>query len=244
MWLLVPALDVWFWHDTPLFIMESSLPLQIMLWRVNVVGVIFWRVMNFMKKVVWSVFNFKGVWAAGVDICVILLTYKILHAIVSTWNYPWDNILSFSIWFLNKLFISSTKSNTYGNYIMAKTVVPSQNRLCLIVCRGTKSYWHKYKLIRRTDFKPTFSHISLPTILVRIIQVQFRCMMTSSNGNVFRVTGHLCGEFPGSRNAPHKGQWRGALVFSLICAWINGWVNNRLAGDLRRYCTHYHVTVM
>ena len=28
-------------------------------------------------------------------------------------------------------------------------------------------------------------------------------------------------------NSPHKGQWRGALMFSLICAWINGWVNNR-----------------
>ena len=39
-------------------------------------------------------------------------------------------------------------------------------------------------------------------------------------------------------NFPHKGQWRGALMFSLICAWINRWVNNREAGDLRRdrYC--------
>ena len=45
-------------------------------------------------------------------------------------------------------------------------------------------------------------------------------------------------------NSPHKGQWRGALVFSLICVWINGWVNNREAGELRRYCTHYDVTVM
>ena len=35
-------------------------------------------------------------------------------------------------------------------------------------------------------------------------------------------------------NSPHKGQWRGALMFSLICLWINGWVNNREAGDLRR----------
>ena len=64
----------------------------------------------------------------------------------------------------------------------------------------------------------------------------FRCMfwnanrMTSSNGNIFRVTGPL-------------GQWRGALMFSLICAWINGWVNNREAGDLRRHRTHYDVTV-
>ena len=36
-------------------------------------------------------------------------------------------------------------------------------------------------------------------------------------------------------NSPHKGQWREALIFSLICVWINGWVNNREAGDLIRY---------
>ena len=45
-------------------------------------------------------------------------------------------------------------------------------------------------------------------------------------------------------NSPHKGQWRGALMFSLICAWINGWVNNGEAGDLRRNWAHYGVTVM
>ena len=66
-------------------------------------------------------------------------------------------------------------------------------------------------------------------------------MMTSSNGNIFRVTGPLCGEFTGHR---HKGQWRGVLMFSLICAWINGWINNREAGDLRRHCAHYDVIVM
>ena len=45
-------------------------------------------------------------------------------------------------------------------------------------------------------------------------------------------------------NSPQKGQCRGALMFSLICAWINGWVNNREAGDLKRYRAHYDVTVM
>ena len=45
-------------------------------------------------------------------------------------------------------------------------------------------------------------------------------------------------------NSPHKGQWRGALIFFLICAWTNGWVHNRDAGDLRRHCCHYDVTVM
>ena len=44
--------------------------------------------------------------------------------------------------------------------------------------------------------------------------------------------------------SPHKGQWRGALIFSLIYVWINGWVNNREAGDLRRYRAHYDVIVM
>ena len=42
----------------------------------------------------------------------------------------------------------------------------------------------------------------------------------------------------------HKGQWRGTLMFSLICARMNGWVNNCEAGDLRRLCAHYDVTVM
>ena len=45
-------------------------------------------------------------------------------------------------------------------------------------------------------------------------------------------------------NSPHKGQCCGALMFSLICAWVNGWVNNGEAGDLRRYRSHYDVIVM
>ena len=45
-------------------------------------------------------------------------------------------------------------------------------------------------------------------------------------------------------NSPHKGQWRGALMSSLICVWINGWVNNREASDLRRYRALCDVTVM
>ena len=72
-------------------------------------------------------------------------------------------------------------------------------------------------------------------------------MMTSSNVNIFCVTGPLCGELTDDRwiprthfprhwpfvrgihrwpmNSPHKGQWRGALMFSLIFTWINSWVN-------------------
>ena len=45
-------------------------------------------------------------------------------------------------------------------------------------------------------------------------------------------------------NSTHKGQLRGDLMFSLICVWINGCVNNREAGDLRRYRAQNDVTVM
>ena len=75
-------------------------------------------------------------------------------------------------------------------------------------------------------------------------------MMTSSNGNIFRVTGHLRywllvrGIRRSPANSSHKGQWHEALVFSLICARIYGWVNNVEAGDLRRHLAHYDVIVM
>ena len=45
-------------------------------------------------------------------------------------------------------------------------------------------------------------------------------------------------------NSPHKGQWRGALMFSLICPRINGWVNNGEAGDLIHHRVLYDVIVM
>ena len=45
-------------------------------------------------------------------------------------------------------------------------------------------------------------------------------------------------------NSPHKSQWRGALMYSLICAWTNGWVKNRGTGDMRRHRAYYDVFIM
>ena len=70
-------------------------------------------------------------------------------------------------------------------------------------------------------------------------------MVTSSNGNIFRVTGPLCGEFTGYRWIPLTKASDVALWCLLWSAsWINGWVNNREAGNLRRHCAHYDVIVM
>ena len=45
-------------------------------------------------------------------------------------------------------------------------------------------------------------------------------------------------------NSPHKGQWRRALMFSLICTWTHNWANNGDDGDLRHHRAHYDVIVM
>ena len=50
--------------------------------------------------------------------------------------------------------------------------------------------------------------------------------MTSPNGNIFSVICEgvppVTGGFPLTGRFPHKGQWRGALMFSLICVWTKG----------------------
>ena len=91
---------------------------------------------------------------------------------------------------------------------------------CIMVCRDLLSYW--YRSI-------------YPFIL----------MMTSSNGNIFRVIGPLCGEFTGDRWIPLTKTSDAELwCFLWSAPWINGWVNNREAGDLRRHRVHYDVIVM
>ena len=55
----------------------------------------------------------------------------------------------------------------------------------------------------------------------------------------------LCaGNSPVTSEFPAKVQWPKALMFSFICVWINAWVNNREAADLRRHRVHYDVIVM
>ena len=81
------------------------------------------------------------------------------------------------------------------------------------------------------------AHVTTP--LMHLFQ-----LMTSLNGNIFRIPWPLWGE---STDSPHKGMWRVALVFSCLdvfCAWSNGWVNNPDAGDLRCHRAHYDTTVM
>ena len=68
------------------------------------------------------------------------------------------------------------------------------------------------------------------------------------NTQIVTYFGNIMISFPTLRrspvDSPNKGQWREALMFSLICAWTNNGANSRYASDLKRRRTHYDVTVM
>ena len=83
-----------------------------------------------------------------------------------------------------------------------------------------------------------------------VVQKLFQCHLVSMHDDVIKWK-HFPRYWPFVRgihrspvNSPHKGQWCGDLMFRLFCAWINGWANNREAGDLRRHRAHYGVIVM
>ena len=106
-----------------------------------------------------------------------------------------------------------------------------------------KSNFVCIKVVAVVNWKPIY-------FVIFIFQTWLLCRVTHWNGNDKMITWwrHQMETFSALLaicvNSPHKGQWRGALMFSLICVWINGWINNREAGDLRRNRAHYDVTVM
>ena len=76
------------------------------------------------------------------------------------------------------------------------------------------------------------------------IKMYYMNMMKSSNGNIFRVTGPLCGEFTGHRWIPRTKTSDAELWCFLLSAPEETWANNRDASNLRRHRAHYDVYVM
>ena len=105
------------------------------------------------------------------------------------------------------------------------------NQACCLR-RAFTDTWPDY--IRRHGSGPGWDHCCQ--------QVVF---MTPSNGNIFRITGPLCGEFTGHQWIPlTKASDTELWFFSFIWALTNGWVNNRNVDDLRLRHAHYDATVI
>ena len=116
-----------------------------------------------------------------------------------------------------------------GTAAVAVAVVGSHDGFMLILFPHT---FISSQQITHTQQTP-FQHRVITHLSANLMQPP---MMTSSNGNIFRVTGPLCGEFTAQRPVTRS--------FDVFCASINGWVNNREAGGLRCHRAHYDVTVM
>ena len=91
-------------------------------------------------------------------------------------------------------------------------VIPTQNITYRIIINHANEHssfaWLLYEY--QSVFKLACQGINLSAsmntthgILCNKKHRKHRNMMTSSNGNIFRVTGHLCGEFTGHRWIPH-----------------------------------------
>ena len=149
------------------------------------------------------------------------------------------------------------------NYLSRHTYVAQHNTLNHDVCRylatqlgpGIYSHFDGLQRSKKTRWlwAQCLARHCLGSCKIDVSSVQselgkngtFFCfMVTSSNGNIFHVTGPSCGEFTGPGDFPTQRPVTRSLDVFFDLRLINDWVNNREAGDLRRHRGHYDVIVM
>ena len=154
-------------------------------------------------------------------------------------------IISFAVINYQMIMIEQKKrSITYVKTVMAfyqLRLVPHGIPFCADYCKETmiESNWDSNRTPRHSILMCLHP---LPPICGLFTQF---IMLASSSGNIsLRYWSFVRGNHRSPLNSPHKGQWSGALMFSFISAWTNGWVNNRDPGDLRHDHAYHDVTVM
>ena len=120
------------------------------------------------------------------------------------------------------------------SYVCCVTMYFDQPLSRELILRPLKYNWFSFSTIsRHWCVIKSFPWEDKHTIAVWRHQMeQFSALLAFCAGN-----SPVTGEFPAQRPVTRS-------FASLICAWINGWVNNREAGDLRRHRAHYDVIVM
>ena len=121
-----------------------------------------------------------------------------------------------------------------------------------IIHHWNQQVWRCYLFIYQTPIVSIVEHCGDVIMGARASQITsltlvYSTVKSGEDQRKFESSAFLAfvrGIHRGPVNSSHKAQWRGALMFSLICARINSRVNNRQAGDLRRHHAHYDVIVM
>ena len=118
----------------------------------------------------------------------------------------------------------------------------NENIKCRVeLLKVMKSIMSKVRYWRMTD--GWVRYCALYASMIKLPWTSPINMMTSSNGNIFRFTGPLCGEFTGDRGFPRTKPVARSFDVFFDLRRINGWVNNRVAGDLRRHLAYYEVII-
>ena len=143
-------------------------------------------------------------------------------------NWYWINCSSYEIWNFIKNFIGNSYEISYE--ILLKTFTVSFHM------KGSWKMSDEWAFSSLIHIGYLMSHITGQSKLLHGDVIKWK--------HFPRYWPFVWGIRRSPVNSHHKGQWRGGLIFSLICAWINAWVNNREADDLRRHRAHYDVTVM
>ena len=135
------------------------------------------------------------------------VAYKLLTQYVMLYIHAISNVYIWSI-FLTKVQILWQKMNMFIHFVMWLPRIMS-NKL-VIHCRDRPDYLNilinrfinRYvSEINKNDTVLTLWAFIDVYLHQRIFSL-YKVMMRSSNGNIFRVTGHLCGEFTGPRWIP------------------------------------------
>ena len=98
--------------------------------------------------------------------------------------------------------------------------------------------------IYKRTYQHEFSYSAVPDLVSRTFLQTYLSWWRHRMEAFPRYWPFLRGIHRSPVNSPHKGQLRGALMFSLIGPWINGWVSNGEADGLRRHRSHHDVIVM
>ena len=66
-------------------------------------------------------------------------------------------------------------------------------------------------------------------------------LLSCKVNHLLLILWHTYKTFRSPMYSPHKGQCRGTLMFSLVCAWTSGWPNSQDAGNLRCHRAHFDI---